>query len=55
MWVLSTSALFFGVPFSLAVMDEAQVMEMEREREMREMGSEILGQGAQGGEGKPAL
>ncbi|OTA85074.1 hypothetical protein M434DRAFT_400237 [Hypoxylon sp. CO27-5] len=70
LWVLSTSALILGVPWALAWAEEQQVMEMEKEMKMREMGGEILTAGgsqtggsataqqvgaALGKEAKPAL
>ncbi|KAI0138559.1 mitochondrial import translocase, subunit Tom22 [Hypoxylon sp. NC0597] len=70
LWVISTSALILGVPWALAWAEEQQVMEMEKEMKMREMGGEILTAGgsqtggsataqqvgaALGKEAKPAL
>ncbi|KAI0123913.1 mitochondrial outer membrane translocase complex, subunit Tom22 [Xylariales sp. AK1849] len=46
MWVIATSALVLGVPWALAWAEEQQVMEMEKEMKMREMGGEILTAGA---------
>ncbi|KAI1384750.1 mitochondrial import translocase, subunit Tom22 [Hypoxylon trugodes] len=46
LWVLSTSALLLGVPWALAWAEEQQVMEMEKEMKMREMGGELLAGGA---------
>ena len=40
-WVISTSALLLGVPFILAVVEEQQVVEAEKEQRMREMGNEV--------------
>lgn len=42
LWVVSSSALLLGVPWALAWAEEQQVVEMEKEMKMREMGSEIL-------------
>ncbi|ORY68489.1 mitochondrial import receptor subunit tom22 [Pseudomassariella vexata] len=42
LWVLSSSALLLGVPWALAWAEEQQVMEMEKEMKMREMGGELL-------------
>ncbi|KAH6658114.1 mitochondrial outer membrane translocase complex, subunit Tom22 [Truncatella angustata] len=42
LWVIATSALVLGVPWALAFAEEQQVMDMEREMKMREMGGEIL-------------
>jgi import receptor subunit TOM22 len=41
LWVISTSALFLGVPWALAFAEEQQVVEMEKEMRMREMGGEV--------------
>ena len=47
-WVVSTSALLLGVPFALALVEEQQVVEMEKEQRMREMGNEVSLQGGRG-------
>jgi len=47
LWVVSSSALLLGVPWALAWAEEQQVMEMEKEMRMREMGSELLTVGSQ--------
>lgn len=41
LWVISTSALLLGVPWALAFAEEQQVVEMEKEMRMREMGGEV--------------
>ena len=41
LFVLSTSALLLGVPWALAFAEEQQVVEMEKEMRMREMGGEV--------------
>ena len=41
LWVVSTSALLLGVPWALAFSEEQQVIEMEKEQKMREMGNEV--------------
>lgn len=41
LWVVATSALVLGVPWALAWAEEQQVMEMEKEMKMREMGGEV--------------
>lgn len=41
LWVISTSALLLGVPWALAFAEEQQMVEMEKEMRMREMGSEV--------------
>jgi len=35
LWILSTSALVLGVPFAVAITDEQQVAEMEKELKVR--------------------
>lgn len=40
LWVIATSALVLGVPWALAFAEEQQVMDMEKEMKMREMGGE---------------
>ncbi|TQS34684.1 hypothetical protein Golomagni_04923 [Golovinomyces magnicellulatus] len=63
-WVVSTSVLLLGVPWALAFAEEQQVMEMEKEMKMREMGGELLSTGSTENivgqklgdqQGKPAL
>lgn len=46
MWILSTSVLLIGVPWALAFAEEQQVLEMEKEMKMREMGNELLSTGS---------
>jgi import receptor subunit TOM22 len=41
LYVLSTSALLLGVPWALAFAEEQQMVEMEKEMRMREMGGEV--------------
>lgn len=41
LWVLGTSALIVGVPWALAWSEEQQVIEMEKEMKMREMGGDV--------------
>ncbi|KUJ21866.1 mitochondrial import translocase, subunit Tom22 [Mollisia scopiformis] len=66
LWVISTSALLLGVPWALAFAEEQQMVEMEKEMRMREMGGELLSSGGSGTagalnaqlgaqQGKPAL
>ncbi|KAI0480971.1 mitochondrial outer membrane translocase complex, subunit Tom22 [Xylariaceae sp. FL0804] len=49
LWVLGSSALLVGVPWALAWAEEQQVVEMEKEMKMREMGGELLTAGNAGG------
>lgn len=39
----------FFIPYMMVVMEEQQYVEMEREQKAKEMGSEIMGPGAQTG------
>ncbi len=41
-YVIITSALLIGVPYALAYAEEQNMIAMEREQQMREMGSELL-------------
>ena len=45
---MSTSALLVGVPWALAFAEEQQVLEMEKEQKMRDLGNEVLVQGGRG-------
>ncbi|KAI1818748.1 mitochondrial outer membrane translocase complex, subunit Tom22 [Poronia punctata] len=47
LWVVSSSVLLLGIPWALAWSEEQQVLEMEKEMKMREMGGEILTAGGQ--------
>ncbi|KAH9987548.1 mitochondrial outer membrane translocase complex, subunit Tom22 [Xylariaceae sp. FL0662B] len=51
LWIISSSAILIGVPWALAWGEEQQVLEMEKEMKMREMGGEILTSGGSGGQG----
>jgi import receptor subunit TOM22 len=68
-WVITTSALFFGVPFALSFAEDQQLTAMEQEYNMRQQGGELLtagqddssttadrvGQALEGGQAKAAL
>ena len=45
LWFVSSTALLLGVPFAICVTEEQQVMAMEQEYKMREVGSEALTEG----------
>ncbi|CUS10580.1 unnamed protein product [Tuber aestivum] len=47
LWILSTSALVLGVPFAVAITDEQQVVEMEKEMKMNQMTTDALTPGAE--------
>lgn len=46
-WVITTSALFFGVPFALSFSEDQQLTAMEQEYNMRQTGSELLTAGVE--------
>ena len=65
-WVITTSALFFGVPFALSFAEDQQLTAMEQEYNMRQTGGELLTAGTEqstadkvggalDGQAKPAL
>jgi mitochondrial import receptor subunit TOM22 len=41
-WIVCTSALFVGVPWALCWAEEQNIIAMEQEYKMREMGGELL-------------
>ncbi|RDA94566.1 hypothetical protein CP533_2717 [Ophiocordyceps camponoti-saundersi (nom. inval.)] len=41
-WVITTSALFFGVPFALSFAEDQQIMAMDQELNMRQTGNDIM-------------
>lgn len=45
-YVVATSALLLGVPLALAIVDEQQVVAMEREMKMQQGANEVLAPGA---------
>ncbi|KAI4252714.1 MAG: hypothetical protein L6R42_007860, partial [Xanthoria sp. 1 TBL-2021] len=49
LYVVSTGGLMVLVPYMMAMIEEQQIVEMEREQKAREMGSEIMSPGAQAG------
>lgn len=66
--MVTTSALFFGVPFALSFAEDQQLTAMEQEYNMRQQGGELLtagqeegttadrvGQALEGGQAKAAL
>ncbi|KAK5664322.1 hypothetical protein OQA88_540 [Cercophora sp. LCS_1] len=48
-WAISVTALLVGVPYGLAYSDEQQIIAMEQEERMRQMGGELLTAGGQPG------
>ncbi|KAL8993010.1 MAG: hypothetical protein Q9188_007441 [Gyalolechia gomerana] len=49
LYILSSGGLMFFIPYMMVVMEEQQYVELEREQKAKEMGSEIMGPGAQTG------
>ncbi|OAA64165.1 mitochondrial import receptor subunit tom22 [Niveomyces insectorum RCEF 264] len=45
-WTISVSALLVGIPFALSWAEEQNILAMEQEQRMREMGSELLTAGS---------
>ncbi|PHH74433.1 hypothetical protein CDD80_3084 [Ophiocordyceps camponoti-rufipedis] len=41
-WVITTSALFFGVPFALSFAEDQQIMAMDQEMSMRQTGNDLM-------------
>ncbi|KAJ9602817.1 mitochondrial import receptor subunit Tom22 [Cladophialophora chaetospira] len=54
LWVIATSILLLGIPYALALGEEQQYVEEERQRGMMEQGAQGMIQPGQG-EAKPAL
>lgn len=48
-WVITTSALFYGVPFALSFAEDQQLTAMEQEYNMRQAGGEMLTGGVEQG------
>lgn len=46
-WAVSVTALMIGVPFALAYAEEQNLIAMEQEQRMREMGGELLTAGGE--------
>lgn len=40
-WVISSSVLLLGIPYALAWTDEQNMLDMENEMKMREMGGDV--------------
>lgn len=60
LWIVSTSALLLGVPLSLSILSEQQLVEMEKEMKMQQDSAQVLAPGsdnafdAQNPAGQPA-
>jgi len=46
-WILTTSALLLGVPLSLSILAEQQLMELEKEFKLQQGANEILAPGSE--------
>ncbi|KAK5049125.1 hypothetical protein LTR84_005548 [Exophiala bonariae] len=56
LWVLATSILLLGIPYALALGEEQQYIEEERQRALMQEGAQgMIQQGGGEGEAKPAL
>lgn len=49
LWVITTSSLLLGVPLTLSVISEQQLMEMEKEMKLTQSTNEVLAPGAESG------
>ena len=49
LWVIATSSLLLGVPLSLSIVSEQQLMEMEKEMKVTQSTNEVLAPGAESG------
>ncbi|KAL8976261.1 MAG: hypothetical protein Q9177_006892 [Variospora cf. flavescens] len=52
LYILSTGGLMVLVPYMMAMVEEQQIEDMEREQKAREMGSEIISPGVQAAGGQ---
>ncbi len=53
-WILTTSALLLGVPLSLSILAEQQLMELEKEFKLQQGANDILAPGSEQQPGAPA-
>lgn len=49
LWVITTSSLLLGVPLSLSILSEQQLVEMEKEMKMSQSANDVMAPGAEGG------
>ena len=40
-FVVATAVLFYGIPYALSVVEESNIIEMEKEQKAREQGQEV--------------
>lgn len=53
LWVITTSSLLLGVPLTLSVISEQQLIEMEKEMKLTQSTNELLAPGAESGFQQP--
>lgn len=49
LWVITTSSILLGVPLSLSILSEQQLIEMEKEMKLNQSTNELLAPGAESG------
>lgn len=53
-WAVTTSALLLGVPLSLSILGEQQLIEMEKSFDLQKDATDLLSQGDNAGQAAPA-
>lgn len=53
LWILTTSSLLLGVPLSLSILSEQQLVEMEKEMKLTQSSNEVFAPGAEQGFQQP--
>lgn len=53
-WTVTTSALLLGVPLSLSILGEQQLIEMEKSFDLQKDANDLLSQGDNNGQSAPA-
>lgn len=53
-WIVTTSALLLGVPLSLSILGEQQLIEMEKSFDLQKDANDLLSQGDNNGQPAPA-
>lgn len=53
-WAVTTSTLLLGVPLSLSILGEQQLIEMEKSFDLQKDANDLLSQGDNGGQAAPA-
>lgn len=54
-WIITTSSLLLGVPLTLSVISEQQLIEMEKEMNLSQTSNEVLAPGAESGFQQPPV